>query len=220
MSYYHASQIIFPQQRAFTYKVIVPPVNLPFSLETLKTHLKITDPDFPDDDYLISIIRAVGLFCEKYTKRTLINTGFRTFRDNFYSYQFILRRSRIQTLDRFEYLVDGVLTPVDPDIFYVTDENDFSRIILLEDNCWPTNGDWRDQSVEIDFTAGYGPDEDDIPDDLLFGMLNHAADIYVNRGDCNNGTLISQSCQSCLSKHTAQIYELYRILDISLNNVN
>ena len=70
---------------------------------------------------------------------------------------------------------------------------------------FPTDVDQVPQAVEIIFTAGYGPDTTDVPADVKFAMLNHIADLYSNRGDCDSSGIASK---------TKSLYDKIKIIDI------
>lgn len=210
MSSYH-----IPRAKAYTYTVIVAPVNSPISLATAKAYLKI---DTADDDALIqSLIDSATLFAEKFMKKDLITRTWKTFRDDFRFSEIILRRSPLQTVERFEYLVIGVLTPVSASIFYNTLETDYSRIALENGEQWPQDGDIRLQSIEIDFNSGFGDDETDIPQDIKNALLAHIAALYENRGDCLDcGCGDEKFIQSTLPAQSLAIYRQYRIFDLKV----
>ena len=200
-----------PYQSYFTYLVITPPVELPVSLADVKEHLRLDQTDTSQDDYLTFLIQAAGDFCEEYTSRTLINTGFRTFR-NFFAGSIELRRSPFVQLDAFEYSVDGTFTAVDSAVYYTTQEIDFSKIILKNNSNYPSDGDEILQLVRIDFTAGYGDDSSSIPQKLRLAILNHIAALYENRGDCDNCSCAD--VMATLPKTSRIVYNFFRPVSI------
>jgi hypothetical protein len=54
-----------------------------------------------------------------------------------------------------------------------------------------------------------------IPEDLKMAMLNHIAEVYSNRGDCNAGNKSACDCGSAMNipASTALIYKSYKIID-------
>jgi uncharacterized phiE125 gp8 family phage protein len=198
-------------ERAYNYHVIEEPINLPVTLPEVKEHLKLDPADNTQDDYLTFLVWSVAKYTEEYTKRILINTKFRTYRDIFQNY-IKLRRSKLQSLDKFEYLVDDVFTTVPIDLYYVTDETAFSKIVLTFDEEYPINIDNRMQAIKIEFTAGYGTESTDIPQQLRLALLNHLAKVYENRGDCDTD-LSTNVIEQFLPKLSRGYYEMYRIRD-------
>jgi uncharacterized phiE125 gp8 family phage protein len=208
----------------YQYKVAVPPVNLPLDLTFVKNYLKI---DGVDDDALITfLIKSVASYVEKYTGRTLINTQYQTYRNNFgvyesyYGYVYTaqccgieLKKSPFVSLDSFTYLnKDNVETVVDSSLYYVTDKTDYSSILLLPDKQYPSDVLCVQQAVKILFTAGYGIDETTIPTDLQEAMLQLVADLYTNRGDCT--TSMSCACNNFVTAASKAILDSYRILNL------
>ncbi len=204
-----------PRAKAYTYVVITPAATTPISLATAKEYLKVTTT--ADDDLITALIVAATDFAEKYMKKDLITKTWKTFRDDFIFDEIILRRSPLQTVDRFEYLVSDVLTPVPSADFYNTVETDYSRIALVDGMTWPTDGDVRLQSIEIDLSTGFGATEDDIPEDIKTALLAHIAMLYANRGDCFDcGCVNPKKVSQSVPIQTAAIYNQYRILDLKV----
>lgn len=199
-------------ERAYTYEVITPPAIYPISLADVKDHLKLDPNDDSQDLYLEFLICSVTKYGESYMKRIFINTKFRTYRDIFNNY-IKLRRSKLQSLDLFEYLVNDVFTTVPADLYYNTDETGFSKIVLKADEFYPTDIDDRMQAIKIEFTAGYGEEENDVPCDLRLALLNHIAKVYENRGDCDADISTTDNIEKFLPQTVLGIYEMYRIRD-------
>lgn len=210
----------------FQYKQISTPAALPLDLDFVKSYLRI---DSNDDDALITmLIKASASFIEKYTTRTLINTQYLTYRDNFGYGSFAwgfpaaygccgieLRRSKLVSIDNFTYKnSQGVVTQVDPSLYYVTDDVDFSSILLMPNRQYPSDVLCVRQAIAIEFTAGYGDTADDIPIDLQEAMLQMVADMYFNRGDCVAAGRMSCSCQKYLSGASKAILDQYKIVTI------
>lgn len=171
------------QTQVYTYAVTTPPAALPISLALVKEHLRLDPSDTSQDAYLTLLIEAARDFFEKFTGRTLINTSFKTFFDCFRQ-SFELAQSRFQSLDGFNYLVEGTPTVVPVTSFYVTAEDIYSRIVFPFLDDLPTNKDDEYQSIIVDLTAGYGTSDTAIPSDIKLALLNHVAALYENRGDC------------------------------------
>lgn len=193
--------------KTYTYDVVTPPTELPISLALVKQHLRLDPTDTSQDDYLTLLIKSSSGFFEKYTNRILINTQFETFFDYFVR-SFELARSKLVSLDSFTYLVGGVQTAVVPAIYYNTFERNYSRIIINEWSDFPTNKDDQFQSIQVQFTAGFGATSDDMPDDIQLALLNHVAAMYESRGDCD---LCDCSNLQALPVATRNTYNQYQI---------
>jgi len=199
-------------ERAYSYHVIEAPAELPLTLDEVKEHLKLDPDDDTQDAYLTFLITRATQCAERYTKRTFINTKFRTYRDIFNNY-IKLRRSKLQTLDAFQYMVDGAYVSVSSDLYYVTDETDFSRIVLKDGEEYPVDIDTRMQAIKIEFTAGYGATGADVPAILRGALLAHIAKMYENRGDCD-ADMATDDIERYLPQEARGVYELHRIQDL------
>ena len=178
-------------------------------LADVKEWLKITTTS--QDAEITALIEGATLTGERLTKRDFINKTYKTFRDifsdfpafyphyaalipgfnNFSSSEEIeLRKSKLQTVNSVEFLKDGVFTPVASTVFYVTEEFDFSRLALFEDQVWPTDIDNRRQAVKIEFIAGYGVASSDVPADIKTAIKKHVQNAFANRGDCDDETFL------------------------------
>ena len=167
-----------------TYTVIVPPPVLPVSLAFVRNYLKIPVTQISDDALITELIRAATILFQDFTNQILINTGFRTFAD-FLHIQYELRRSKLQTLDAFDYLVSGVFQPITNTLYYNTFEEKYSLVVFNDFQTIPENKDDRRQSVRIDFTSGYGATDATIPADIKIGLAQLVNYFYENRGDCS-----------------------------------
>lgn len=194
-------------KKAFTYNITTPPANLPITLDDMKTYLKISGA--AEDSILTLFIEAARDFGQKYTGRTFINTGFTTFRDDFGD-DFTLRRSKLQSITSFDYLLGGVSTAVDPTTYGVTDESAYSSIYLTEGASFPCDQDNIPEAVTIVFVAGYGENPSDIPAGLRLAIMAHVAYMYSNRGDCGGGDCSGSNLPTSVSN----LYNEYRILTI------
>ncbi len=182
------SPTTLPNQRLSqdgTYKVILAPTTLPLTIDEVKQQLNMALTDLTFDSYITLLIETVRDFFEGYTNRILINTGFLAyFTGLVMSYE--LERSALVSLDSFVYLnVDDIFVEFDDTTYYLTDETDYSRILFRERSQLPTDKKDEFQSININFTAGYGPTAATIPTDIKLAMLNHITLLFANRGDCS-----------------------------------
>jgi uncharacterized phiE125 gp8 family phage protein len=194
----------------YGYKIETAPVNLPLTLEEVEEHLRISVDS--EDDYLTFLIETVRDYFECYTNRTLINTTYKAYLDDFpssiYYYDccdgILIRKSKVSSISSIKYLSDNVLTTWDSSNYYFTDVNSYPKVYLVNGSTYPTV-DVRKQAIEIIFIAGYGATETSIPSDIKMALLNHIALLYENRGDC----VADGTCElSCISK---SVYNKYRI---------
>jgi uncharacterized phiE125 gp8 family phage protein len=192
----------------FVYTVTTSRASLPITLTLVKSHLNLDPDDTSQEAYLTFLIEAVTDYAEAYMRKVLINTTFKTTRDTLVP-AIQLRRSPFVSLGRFQYLVNGVLTDIDSSLYYIVEERDYSYIALKADSTYPTDVDDQLYPIEIEFTAGYGTSDTDVPSDIRLALLNHLAVVYENRGDCDE-----ESMANALSNTARMIYDKYRPLEI------
>jgi len=211
-----APQIVPNQIRSIQnrYEIVTPNTALPITLALVKQYLRLDLTNTGEDEILTLFVKTALELFEKYTNRILLRTVFKAFKDQFYSPQFDLIRSPFVSLTSYEYRVSGILTPVDPTLFYVTNETDYSRIILKEDKVYPTDIDNQKQSIEIVFTAGIADASDIFPSDISVALLQTVSALYENRGDCATSTINVEN----LPANVVSIYNKYRIINIVAPN--
>ena len=196
-----------PFQGNHLYKITIPPVGLPVSLELVKEHLRLGLDDDSQDSYLTFFIESAWLCFEEITKRTLLDTTFETFR-NFLNPALQLRRSPFINLVSFQYTVNAVLVDVDPLLFYIFEKNQYSYILLRESKSYPSNGDDILQGIKIQFSAGFTAPLSPEHSDIKLALLNHISALYENRGDCDKASI-----ESSLPNTSRFIYNKYKILE-------
>lgn len=200
-----------PFLSSFPYFIVTAPTGLSVLLVDVKGHLKLDPSDTSVDNELTLIVSAAASYCEKYTRRTLLTTKFKTFRNSF-TPTIELRKSPFQTLDLYEYLVSAAFTTVTSTLYYTTMEEDYSKIYLVTDSVYPTNADEQLQNIKIEFTAGYADDAAALKlaqPELYLALLVHIAALYENRGDCDMA-----SASKSLPNSARAFYDSLKILEI------
>ena len=191
-----------------TYNVLTSSEELAISLTITKQHLGLNLDSTDQDDYLTLLIRSAMSFFENYTGRILINTEFQTY-FTYINQVYELKRSKLQSLSFFQYAdEDSVWVDFDTSYYYLTYEQDYSRIILDLNQTFPTKLD-RFQTVSVGFVAGYGDTDSSIPAIVKLGLLQHVGNLYSNRGDCSSGC-----ADSNVPANAMNIYKQYKIFDL------
>lgn len=184
------------------------------SINELKEQLRLPEICTGLEGALNAIICAVQSFAEIYTGRVFINTRFKTFRD-YFPPCIEIRKSPFIDLLSFKYLKDDVLTDVPSDIYYMFTGLFYNKIERLCGSPWPNDFDKRRQTIEIEFDAGYGSLSKDVPCDIRIAMLNHAAQIYTDRGDCMPCGCSGAEVLSSLPGNSKLLYNKYRIKSLN-----
>lgn len=202
--------IVLTNSKPYRYTTIVEPSGLIVSLEEVKQQLNIIGTS--EDTLLTVYINSAHKIIEQYTRVDYLIRTYQTLRDYFDwdtpyagyktdSKNFLLTKSEIISLTEIEYLVDGVWTVLDPSIYYsITTSDGYMRILLVQDESYPTDKDESLQSIRIEFTAGV----DEVPYDIKLAATMLVTNMYADRGDCNStGSLIESSpaVKTILSQH-------------------
>ena len=195
------------------YIVTVPPENLAIPIRDLKEQLRLPLNITTEDVYLTGILSAAIEFAENYTGRDFITRSYVTFRDCF-GPCITIRRSVLQEIISIQYFENGDLTLLEADTYLVTQSKAYASVYPIPDTLFPSNIDRRPQAVRIDFIAGYGDSPLAIPASLKMAIVNHAARLYTDRGDCLDDRR-SDSIDDCLPCNSRLVYDQYRIVNIS-----
>lgn len=168
------------------YEVITPAVTTPVTLANVKEHLKEYGTD--NDAYITRLINVATDLGERITGRDFINKEYRAYLDYFpYRGLLEIRKTKLQSIVNIQYYINNTLTLWDVSNYYNTNTSYYSEIDTVDNNVYPST-DCRKQAVQIQFIAGYGDSADDVPDTIKQGLYMIIANLYENRGDCNECT--------------------------------
>ncbi len=221
---FYSDRLAPAKHRAYTYTVTIPPAIYPVSLDLAKSYLNIRLADTSKDELIQIFIETATLYAESITRRDFIDRTYQTFRDffpegaqlyidqyfsgeNYYNLGWLIRRSPLDSVSSVSYLVEGVPTLIDSSVYYVTQEKDYSSVILQNGQQWPVDKDRTMQSIIIEFVAGFGSTQDDVPTDIKNAILQIISALYNNRGDCSEtgacdcSTLAPVGAKSILQKN-------------------
>jgi len=194
--------------KPYSYKEISRDSSEAIPLALVKEHIRASQDNSTEDELIRSYMATARLCFEGFTRRTLITTTYKTYRDIWQS-GYEIRRSPLQTIESVKYYdTDNVLQTLDSSNYYITNETDYSRLIFNNDAVLPSLKN-REQAIEITFKAGYGDAMEDIPYDIRVALLQHIASMYENRGDC-----IDSVCSNLLPATASMIYSKYKIIEM------
>jgi uncharacterized phiE125 gp8 family phage protein len=166
------------------------PAKEPILLADAKNHLRI-DSDITQDDALISmLISAARRYGETRTGRSWITQKWRLRLDGFARDCFgagggmnviELERGKVQSVDAITYLDMGSVQRT-MDLALVAKDLDSlpARVSPVFGQVWPVPLP-QIGAVSIDYTAGYGPNEVDVPEGIRQWMLVRLATLYEHR---------------------------------------
>lgn len=155
---------------------------LPVSLEDAKDHLRV---DINDDDVLIDrMVQAITESFERMYNTALITQTWTLYADNWPATQFVLPRMPLQSVTHVKYTpYGGSQTAFDSSKYHVDTYSKPGRIILESRSSWPSDELIDVNGIEIEFVAGYGDNESDVPEPVRQAMLLTLGDWYENRED-------------------------------------
>ncbi len=205
-----------------------PPAIEPLTLSEVKTFLRVDQTN--DDAFITGLITAARMFCEAETGRALIERNYSLFLDRWPNerddYAFDRRDGarRIPTPLVIDprgialpypplvsvaqvnvYAADNTSTVFDPSNYFVDTAGTPGRLVLTLGAVPPLP--WRiANGIEIQYTAGYGTAETDVPQLLLQGMMQIIAHLYEHRGDSPD--------QALLASGAAAIFKPYRTMSL------
>jgi len=150
----------------------------PLILQDAKDYLKINGSD--DNKVIQDLIGTVTQWGERYTGRDFRAKTWKLVIDDFDD-RILIRKSKVATITSMKYMVSSSLVTIADTVYYLKIGNQFSELLLADDQSWPTDMDEIEAGIEIIFVT-------EIPryiEEYRSGMLNHLAYLYQNRGDCD-----------------------------------
>ena len=196
------------------YELITDNDEFALSIDEINNHLKTDFASISSDPYLKILVKAIEDFGENFTKRAFTQKTYRSYRD-FWAPTFLLERSPFVEIDSVKFSDENNVEQTVANSNYYTNFSAFYTNLIFENAFnFPTLSD-RVQSIRVDFIAGYGVDNEDIPEDLKMAMLNHLAELYSNRGDCGIKATADFMLKN-LPDSSRLLYSTYIITEICL----
>lgn len=167
--------------------------------------------DTVQDNWMSNAIKTAMSCFEAVSRRTLMKTAFRTYRDCWDSC-FELRKSPLVSIESVKYNdTSAVEQTVDVADYYIKKDPAYSLIAFDCDTFeYPELKANRPQQIMINFTAGYATDETEVPADIKQAILMQVCCMFANRGDCGDG----MGC--AIETGALAIYNKYKIEEIAL----
>lgn len=162
--------------------LIAPPAAEPVSLDEVKLHMRVDadDEDLSIEGYLRTARQKLdGQF--GLLGRCLIAQSWRLTLDSFPS-EIVLPLPPCISIDRIAYLnADGDEVDLAASAYRVTGIGGLhgARVRVAKGSAWPRTVET--ESVFVEFTAGFGPDPDDVPEPLRTAIKTHAAHLFEHR---------------------------------------
>lgn len=162
---------------------VTEPSKEPISLPKTKTHLQYQVDTQDVDSHLNLLIRATRRWAEQqYTGRAFIDQTLLLTLDDLPGDTIKVPRPPLSSVNSVKLLdEDGTTTIVSSSKYRVNTDNEPGKIVLKDDESWPSFSAQSTQGVEVEFDAGYGPDRKDVPEDIRTALLQHVKHLFDNR---------------------------------------
>ncbi|HBM91310.1 MAG TPA: hypothetical protein DD400_05500 [Rhodospirillaceae bacterium] len=160
--------------------LLTAPAVEPVSLAEMKSFARVGTT--ADDDLMTSLIKASRQWCEKFTGRAFISQTWRLW----VSFppkkrEIILPRAPLVSLTQILfYNAQDQSSEWDEDNIFVDAASILGRIVLKDSAVWP-QFQRSANSMMIDYVAGYGDLESDVPQALKIAIMQLALHWYENR---------------------------------------
>ena len=169
----------------------IPSAALP--LDLLKQHLRVGtgfSADTEQDELLEAYLRAAISAVEGRTGCVLLEKTFNWGLTGWRHYdRQVLPVRPVQNVTELKMIAQGgTETVFAPEVYHLEQDSQYPALISVGNALptVPTHG-----SVEVTFTAGFGPEWSDVPSDLGRAVLLLAADFYENRASRDGTSLPS-----------------------------
>lgn len=155
------------------------PTEEPITLQEAKEHLRVDGTD--DDTYIITLISAARLYCEKLANKSFVTQTWDLYFDDFPGAPFEIPLGPVQTVSSIIYTDSDLDSTTVTAGTYIVDKHSLpARVNLAYGYSWPTATLNTLNAIRVRFIAGYG-DAADVPEDVKQAILMLMAHMYENR---------------------------------------
>lgn len=158
-----------------------PPAALAVSLQSAKDSLRIMAGDTALDSLITLAIKAITLEAEHQLGRSLVTQGWRLTLDAF---QQALRLdfAPVSGVTSIKYYdAANALQTLHPDDYTVDTASEPGYVVPAPGKAWPATYS-RVNAVEVEYLAGYGASEDDVPANIQSYILVRLAEQFDSTG--------------------------------------
>lgn len=165
------------------YKLKTAAVNPPVSTSDMKNFLRVVHSE--DDTEIAAQVLEAKKRLQNWTGRVFINEVWYLYLDKFpVGDEITLEWPPLVSVDSITYTDENGTTgqTFSSSNYEVSTSGDQGRVRLLSGQSWPNTKDLYD-AVTIEFTAGYGANASDVPEDIKAAIKLKVGDLYENRQD-------------------------------------
>lgn len=143
-----------------------------------------------EDTYIGALIKAAIEWCERFTKRSFVQTTWQLQLDQFATL-IELPRPPLISVDQVDYVdTSGVSQTLASSVYQVDTKAEPGRLCEAYGQTWPTT---RDQiaAVTITYKAGYGATAASVPDAIVHAVKLLVAHWFESREPVITGTIVT-----------------------------
>ena len=158
--------------------LVTPPAVEPVTLAEAKLNARVDGAS--EDQRILGLIRAARGYVEEATGRVLIEQAWRIYRDDWPAAGVVrIRPAPLIRVDAVTVYDDAGVPSLVPAADYLVDTASVPARIRMDRAL--VAGGREINGIEIDVTAGYGPDAEDVPETLRQAVLMLVAHWFENR---------------------------------------
>ena len=163
----------------------------PLTLDEAKDWLRVTDTT--EDVLITSMVKAARQAIERRTKRAMLEQTWALLRDAFPAGSVIyLPIAKVLSVESIGYVDTAGASQTFSSDNYETDfVREPGRIVLKPSASWPSIEEGINK-VTVEFTAGYGDERGDVPEDLKTAVRYILADWFSSRREYAQGTTVTK----------------------------
>ena len=163
-------------------RVVTPPAIEPISVTTAKLHAKVSSS--AEDALFSSWITSARELAEGYQNRAYITRTLLVTMDTFPVGDLLLPLPPLLAVNSITYYdKDDNPDTVPATDYFVDTHSEPGRVLLRADKRWPLTPLRRTNAVEVEFHAGYGATEADVPQNVRDALLLYTTYRYYTRDD-------------------------------------
>lgn len=200
------------------------PATTPLSLNEVKLHVGVATTDDSQDETLMSLLNAATIKCERYVRRSFINTTWTMFMDSFPGkslpwWSGVRQMANTELTDLTEPIFvprpplssvtsitarneDDTSTVVTASDYIVDTAREPGRIALKSNATWPSGPLQTINGVEVLFVAGYGPVGADVPEPIRRAILLSLA--YIRDNPSGGAAKFEKTGESSIARFTPE----------------
>jgi len=184
--------------------VTTPPAIEPITLEEANTHLRVSG----QDEEVTRLITVARKSLERYLKRTFITTQFKVYSECWHECM-KLPYPTLQSVESVKYIDinKAEQTLLEADYYHVVINDDPGYIKRRYDACYPELDYGNPDAISIEYTAGYGNEMTDVPEDIRHAIKLLITNYYEQRGDIVIGSVTRIPNYILDLVHDYRIYE-------------